>query len=187
MDIAQQQTQLIEAAQRGSVSAFERLLQGVEKQMLGVAAGLAPYPDEADDILQEAMFNAYKALPKFRLDRQFSAWLYRIFVNTTLGHRRKLSTKLSRLMSPDNENAYTGGESYLGPEHEASNKQLNREINRALTTLSNNERVAFVLCHQQELSIVEAGRIMECRHGAVKSYLFRAREKRRKQLQHHKR
>ena len=176
------QKHLIEAAQRGSIGAFEQLITGVEKRMLALAAGLAAYPDEADDIYQEAVINAYHSLPKFRSDSRFSTWLYRIFVNTAHNHRRKLGNRFSRHLQSLDE---TDGnhEQYQCPEQQLQNKQLNRAINRAVNCLSEKEQIAFVLCHQQELSIGEAAEIMNCSDGSVKSYLFRAREKLRKLLQ----
>lgn len=177
------QQQLIEAAQRGSVAAFEQLIISVERQILAVAAGLAVYPDEADDIYQESVINAYRALPKFRADSQFSTWLYRIVINTALSYRRTLSHRFSRYINPENE-AETPAEHYLylSPQRNAENHQLNRAIGQAVNTLSDQERVVFVLCHQQQNTIAEAAAIMACSEGAVKSYLFRARDKLRKQL-----
>ena len=177
---------LIEAAQRGSVEAFEQLIISVERQMLAVAAGLASYPDEADDIYQEALIKAFKALPTFRLESQFSTWLYRIFVHTALAYRKKLGNRFSRHFQDEDEHGYWT-EQYLNPDHEVENTQLNRAINRAIKSLSERERVSFVLCHQQELSIGEAAAVMACTEGSVKSYLFRARDKLRKLLQEYQR
>lgn len=179
-----EQLQLIEAAQRGSVGAFERLIIGVERQMLALAAGLANFPDEADDIFQEAVLNAYKALPKFRGDSQFSTWLYRIFVNTAMRYQSKMSHRWSRHASPDYEKEH---EQYSvsnkhSPHSKEDARQIGNAIHKAMQQLSDQERVAFVLCHQQEMSISEAAAIMECSAGSVKSYVFRAREKMRKQL-----
>lgn len=168
------QKQLIEAAQSGSMNAFEKLIMSVERQMLALAAGLASFPDEADDIYQDAVINAYNALPKFRVESQFSTWLYRIFVNTALSHKRRLSHQLSRHIQPEKDDRH---EYYLCPERETQNLQLSRAISRALDSLSEQERIAFVLCHQQELSISDAANVMTCSEGSVKSYLFRARDK----------
>jgi len=182
--------ELIIAAQQGSVGAFEQLIGLVEKKMLSLAAGLASSPDEADDIYQDAMVSAFKALPKFRLESQFSTWIYRIVVNTAISSKRKLKSKINRYMTP---NRHDGGD-YLeqasyeqyghldNPEAELVNEQLNQAINRALACLSDKERVAFVLCHQQEFKIVDAAQVMNCSDGTVKSYLFRAREKMRAEL-----
>ena len=92
MNSAEQQ--LVKSAQKGDLQAFERLIAGKSERMLSLAAGLAQYPDDAEDIYQEAMINAFVSLPKFRLQSQFSTWLYRIFVNTALSSRRKFKNAL---------------------------------------------------------------------------------------------
>ncbi|TQV88439.1 RNA polymerase sigma factor [Aliikangiella coralliicola] len=182
---------LIEAAQQGNVSAFEQLINGTERKMLSIAAGFAASPDDAEDIYQDAMINAFRALPKFRKDSQFSTWLYRILVNTAISSRRKLKSKINRLITfydPQNdENTSISGYEQYGsesnPEAQLSNDQLSKAINKALASLSDKEKIAFVLCHQQEIKIVDAAQIMGCGEGSVKSYLFRARDKMRSQLQ----
>ena len=181
---------LIAAAQQGSVGAFEQLINQVESKMLSVAAGLAASPDEAEDIYQDAMISAFKALPKFRMESQFSTWLYRILVNTAISSKRKLKNKVSRLVSSDsgdfNDNlfheTYEHPDAVGNPEAALVNQQLSQAISKALSELSEKERIAFVLCHQQEFKISEAARVMGASEGTVKSYLFRAREKMRSQL-----
>ena len=181
---------LILAAAKGCTSSFEQLISPIESKMLSIAAGLVSTPDEADDIFQEAMINAYKGLPKFRKDSQFKTWLYRIVVNAAMSHRRKLKSSLKHLItnrankdSDDPElqayEQYTTGET---SETELHNEQLSLAINRALACLAPNERIAFVLCHQQGFKIVDAAKVMCCTDGTVKSYLFRARERMRDQL-----
>ncbi|WP_158658049.1 RNA polymerase sigma factor [Agarilytica rhodophyticola] len=180
------QNELISSAQKGSIGAFEQLVVDLEPEMLSLAAGLAAYPDEADDIYQESVFNAYKALPKFRSDSQFSTWFYRIIVNTALDYKRKLSHQFSRRLTHE-DNQVDEFEYYGNPSKDIENTQLSHSIHQALKMLSEKERVAFVLCHQQELIIADAAQIMECTEGSVKSYLFRARSKLRDLLQEYKR
>ena len=60
--------------------------------------------------------------------------------------------------------------------------ELNTQLNTALATLTARERIAFVLCHQQEFKIRETAVVMECNENTVKAYLFRARNKLKQQL-----
>jgi RNA polymerase sigma-70 factor, ECF subfamily len=184
---------LINSAKNGDHTAFARLIGGSQAKLLSVAAGLVNSKDEAEDIYQEAMLSAYKALPKFREQSQFSTWLYRIVVNTAISSQRKLSTRIMKLISsPKYETKDGEGGQQIeyavapleeSPEGEMVNQQLSQAINLAIACLSEKERIAFVLCHQQEFKICDASLVMECGEGSVKSYLFRAREKMRTQLQ----
>lgn len=176
--------ELISAAQAGNIAAFERLIRPVERQMLAVAAGIAQDAEDANDIFQDAMISAFKAIGSFRMGSRFSTWLHRIVVNTALSYRRKLkriwqqTTELHDDLEADEQHghhAYTPEESMLSAE-------LNTQLNTALATLTERERIAFVLCHQQEFKIRETAQIMDCKENSVKVYLFRARGKLRKQL-----
>ena len=131
---------LIEAAQQGDIGAFEQLISQVEKSMLSLATGLVSCPYEAEDIYQDAMLKAYKALPRFRMESQFATWLYRILVNTAISNRRKLKNKLVHLVSSDQPDfrqdnyatPYLQNASEGNPESELLNQQLSEAINKAL-------------------------------------------------------
>jgi RNA polymerase sigma-70 factor, ECF subfamily len=171
--------ELVRAAQAGNITAFERLVRGMEQQMLAVAAGFAHCPDDANDIYQDAMLAAYRALPNFKLESKFSTWLYKIVVNTSLSNRRKLKRAWQKMSALQTE--YEHGEHYYEnpdkPEARALDSELNTQINNALQKLTDNERMAFVLCHQQGFKIREAAEVMSCSGDSVKVLLFRARKK----------
>jgi RNA polymerase sigma-70 factor (ECF subfamily) len=176
--------ELINAAQAGNVAAFERLVRPVERQMLAVAAGIAQNADDANDIFQDAMLSAFKSIGSFQGGSKFSTWLHRIVVNTSLSYRRKFkrfwqqTTELHDGVEYEEQHctdAYTPEESLLSAE-------LNTQLNTALATLTERERIAFVLCHQQDLRLKEAAEIMNCNENSLKVFLFRARGKLRQQL-----
>ncbi len=182
--LSETEDELIRAAQAGNIGAFERLVRRVEHQMLAVAAGFAQSPDDANDIYQDAMIAAYRSLPRFKLESKFSTWLYRIVVNTALSHRRQFKRVLHQLTSL--KGSYEIQEQYCTdpqtPESRILGDELARKINDALSKLAARERMAFVLCHQQEFKMHEAAEVMSCSVNSVKSYLFRARKKMQKQL-----
>jgi len=176
--------ELVRSAQSGNIAAFERLVRLLEGQMLAVAAGFAHTPDDANDIYQDSMLAAYKALPKFKLESKFSTWLHKIVVNTALSNRRKLKRTWQKLALIQSE--YEHQETYIdnrSPESSTLDSELNTQINRAMLKLSDNERIAFVLCHQQGFKLREAAEVMGCTDSSVKVVLFRARNKLKKLLQ----
>lgn len=121
------------AAQTGNNAAFERLLRQLERQMLSVAAGFAHTPDDANDIYQDAMLAASRALPKFKLESKFSTWLYKIVVNTALPNRRKLKRTWMKLAAAQTE--YQHEEQCYeseSPQTMLLDKELNRQINRGM-------------------------------------------------------
>lgn len=175
--------ELVKSAQSGNIAAFERLVRLLEGQMLAVAAGFAHTPDDANDIYQDAMLAAFRALPNFKLESKFSTWLHKIVVNTALSNRRKLKRTWQKMAVIQTE--YEHQETYIesrSPESTAIDGELNSAINQAMLKLSDNERIAFVLCHQQGFKIREAAEVMGCTDSSVKVVLFRARNKLKKIL-----
>lgn len=182
--LSETQEELIRAAQNGNSAAFGRLLRGLEQQMLSVAAGLAQNAAEADDIYQDAMLAAYRALPRFKLESKFSTWLYRIVVNTALSRRRKVKRMLKTIVATEKDD--NSQEQYacsaLSPEEQMLNHELNEKLNSAMAKLGERERIAFVLCHQQGFKLREAAEMMSCSTESIKVTLFRARAKLKEQL-----
>lgn len=175
--------ELVLAAQSGNAAAFEKLVRQLQRQMLAVAAGFAHTPDDANDIYQDAMLAAYRALPKFKLECRFSTWLYKIVVNTALSNRRKLKRTWRKMAAVQHE--YQHEEQYFvseSPESTMIDRETNTQINKAMQKLTDNERIAFVLCHQQGFKLREAGAIMSCTENSLKVVLFRARTKLKQQL-----
>jgi len=175
--------QLVRSAQTGNIAAFERLVMALERQMLAVAAGFAHPPDDANDIFQDAMLAAYRALPNFKLESRFSTWMHKIVVNTALSNRRKLKRSWQKITALQTE--YEHQEQYVenqSPESTVLDGELNTQINRAMKRLTDSERIAFVLCHQQGFKLREAAEIMNCSESSVKVILFRAQKKLKEQL-----
>jgi RNA polymerase sigma-70 factor, ECF subfamily len=175
--------ELVRSAQAGNPAAFERLMRLLEQQLLSVAAGFAHTPDDANDIYQDAMMAAYKALPSFKLESKFSTWAHKIVVNTALSNRRKLKRTWQKMAVIQTEYEYE--EKYTdkrSPEANVLGDELSSEIQKAMAKLSSSERMAFVLCHQQGFKLKEAAEIMSCTESSIKVVLFRARNKLKERL-----
>ena len=188
--LSETEEELVKAAQAGNSVAFGRLIRSFESQMLALASGFTTDSADADDIYQDAMIAAFKAMPGFNLESKFNTWLYRIVVNTALSHRRKLKRVWQRFSSFEDEQGTPlldeqSCAQYQTPESEVLNQELNKQINQALTTLTDKERMAFVLCHQQGFKIREAAEMMASNDNLIKVNLFRARKKLKNRLDHY--
>ena len=134
---------------------------------------------DAQDVYQESLLAAFRGLPRFRMDSNFSTWLYRIAVNRAIKLRRRPHRQ--REVSVADVPERSGGTG-TGPDQVVLEAELEAELDRALDELSRQERAAFVLCHRQGLRIDQAAEAMDCSSGSVKSYLFRGRDKVRRYL-----
>jgi len=194
--LSDQEFQLVIKAQNGCIQSFEALIRPLDRKMLSLAASLSNNPYDAEEVYQEAMLTAFKNIGSFKMQSQFSTWLYRIVVNTAMSLGRKLKNKINSLifnqsaLAKDTEYAneasiehYIPGDSRIEPESVLLNAELSAAISYGTSQLSDKEKLAFTLCHQQQIKILDASWVMGCTEGAVKNYLFRGRQKMQVHLQ----
>lgn len=79
---------LIAAAHRGEVSAFEALVLRYQDLVLRVAYLITGDAQTAEDVAQEGFMKAYRALPHFRRGAPVRPWLLRIIANEAKNHQR---------------------------------------------------------------------------------------------------
>ncbi len=79
---------LLERARSGERGAFSELVRIHQDEVFTLARRLVDDPELAADVAQEAFIRAWRALPGFRGDSQFSTWLHRIVVNAAWSMRR---------------------------------------------------------------------------------------------------
>lgn len=171
--------QLILRARQGNAHAFTLLVRSYDRRILALALDMVGDADDAQDVFQEALLAAYRGLSRFRMESDFSTWLYRIAVNKALKFRQRRRRTALREDGAAIEDVDPGD----GPEEELLAAEMRVQFDRGMERLSARERAAFALCHRQGFKIDQAASLMDCSSGAVKSYLFRGREKMKAFLQ----
>lgn len=130
----------------------------------------------ADDLTQETLLRAVRAIDSFEGRAQFGTWLYRIAMNTTHGFldRRSRSPVVFQAELADQ------GSGDSRPDRAAANAELLAQVEAAIATLSPKLRAAIVLTALQGLSPREAAEIEDCGESTIHSRVHEAR----KQLKH---
>ena len=90
---------LVEAARHGDTDAFGKLVQRYERRVMKVIRRFMADQDTAQDLAQNAFLKAFDRLEQFDPSRRFGPWLFRIAVNTTYDHLRKLNARDAGLCS----------------------------------------------------------------------------------------
>jgi RNA polymerase sigma-70 factor (ECF subfamily) len=180
---------LIRAAQAGDESAFERLVQAYDQNVLRLAMNLLRSPEDASDIYQEAFLRVYRNLHSFRFDCSFHTWLYRIVTNLCLDHLRKRKvrkeepTVLETAEGPVDRMEVVPEERAEGnPQRNLMSRQLHTRIRDILATLTPRERMVFEMRHYQGMRLKAIGEILGTTEEAAKNCLFRATQKMRAAL-----
>ena len=140
---------------------------------------------DAEDLSQEVFIKVHASLSSFRGEAGLKTWIYRIAVNTYLNKRRKKALSFMKLQ--DNMESAMPAQSAFeqhgqGTDASAQSQSIKTFVDQALKHLSRKEHMAFVLRHYNELSVKEVASAMQVAEGTVKSLLFRAVQKLRKQL-----
>jgi RNA polymerase sigma-70 factor (ECF subfamily) len=158
---------LIQRARKGDAHAFERLYREFSGRVYGLCLRMTRDPSAAEDCVQEAFINAWRALDRFEIRSSFSTWLHRIAVNVVLGKRRRPSFGL---------------ETPLEAEHlEQSDWALDgpveaRDLEAAIAGLPDGARDVLVLTGIYGYSHVEAAQMLGVAEGTSKAQLHRARK-----------
>ena len=71
----------------------------------------------------------------------------------------------------------------LSPDSLAVNSEYGNKIDKALSTLSPNQKMSFLLKHYEGYKIREIAEMMNCKEGTIKKYLFDAVKRLKKQLE----
>ena len=173
--------QLVERAQRGDKHAYELLVIKYQRRLRRLISRFVRDAAESEDVTQEALIKAYRALPSFRGDSAFYTWLYRIGINTAknylvaLGRRAPTTSQYDAEDSEEFEGADLLQE-VSTPENELMSKQVAEVVNSSLQKLPEDLRTALTLREIEGLSYEEIAEIMNCPIGTVRSRIFRARE-----------
>ena len=168
---------LICRAARGDAEAFRQLVEAYQTPAYRLAARMCG-PDSAEDVTQEALLAAWRALPEFRGDCRFSTWLYRLVSNAAIDCLRR-EKKHRDTGDVDDLELPDGGPS---PQEQAERSDTRDAVRRALDRLSPEHRQVLLLRFMQELDYGEIARALDVSEGTVKSRINRAKSKLREVL-----
>lgn len=140
---------------------------------------------DAEDLAQDALIRALKALPGFRGESQASTWVYRITVNAWKNRvrsekRRAFWRTVSfGFITPDDEDGPVNEPAADEPplDQRLVKEEGSSVVQQALMQLEENDRAIVILREIEEKSYEEIGDALDLPAGTVKSRLFRARAK----------
>lgn len=172
---------LVIAARRGDGRAFEALLDRHQARVLRVLRLLGVRQEDREDVAQDVFVRVFRHLDRFRTGRSFSAWVYRIAVNASHDHRRKLAQR--RESSLETRAADETPAAAAGPDDLAHRLDRRRRLERALDALSERERAVFVLCEMEGQPTRVVARGLGITSITVRRHLGRARARLQSELE----
>lgn len=165
---------LIAASLAGSVEGFRGLYDKYSPRIYVFARRFLGDEQHAEDVTQEVFIQVFRKLAGFRGDSKFSTWLFRVSVNSCKNKRRSLERE--RKLDPETFVERARGSEEPPPERELGHRELRDEIERALGSLTEEQRTMVLLKSVRELSYKEIGDVLGQSEAQVRGKLYRARK-----------
>jgi RNA polymerase sigma-70 factor, ECF subfamily len=183
--------QLVRRAAAGDRDALERLLVRAQEVAFRFSFLVCGHTEDAEDVMQEALFKTYRHVGRIRKPDAFRTWLYRTVRNACLMKRRRRIDEPAHLVSLE-QGAPSGDGGYVpvdledrgkGPDEAAINTWLGKRLRAALAALPAPYRMIVFLREMEGLSTREVAAVTGISEANVKMRLHRARMLLRDQLE----
>lgn len=171
---------LVRAASRGDTHAFEALYRRHGARVRGVILRLVGYnAARADDLVQDAFVQAWRALPSYRFESAFTTWLHRLAANTALMDLR------ARRARPDMDDSDDAFDSMGIADSAGHTTALSHDLQQAVASLPPRARAVLVLFDVEGWTHDEIAHQLGMAVGSSKAQLHRARRLLRARLGDH--
>jgi RNA polymerase sigma-70 factor (ECF subfamily) len=96
------EAELIQRACQGNKEAFYSLVRPCEGAVYTIAVSILNNPEDAEEVVQEAVLKALSHLAEFRGEAKFSTWLIQItiYMNPSMSNVRVRTASISRRILP---------------------------------------------------------------------------------------
>ena len=185
--MAAEESTLITRIVSGEQDLFHDLIRPYERLVYLTALSVVKNESEAEDVSQEAIIKAFRALGRFRGEAKFSTWLVSIVLNEARGRLRKTGRMLLASLDETAEEGEDFTPVLLAdwreiPSEALERKELASAIEQAVQDLPVIYREVFVLRDQEQLSMDEIAQALGVSTGLAKVRLHRARMMLQKRL-----
>ncbi len=160
---------LIKRVQNGDMVAFSEIVDRYKNRLMNTIVRMISSQQEAEDIVQETFLRVYQHRDSFDFRHCFSTWLYTIALNLARNELRKRKRfKFFDIFDMQ------GHESEISVEMKLPSN-ISKILEKAIESLPEKYKTAFMLRDIQEQSYEEVAKIMNIPLGTVKSRVNRAR------------
>lgn len=184
VEMSTNENEIVKALQKGHTEAVHLLVNRYGDRLFKAAFLLCQGESEAQDLVQETLYQALKSMKKFKGASSVYTWLYGILLNVNRQYIRKKKflrfPGFSPHVKPD-ENADMQREI----EQDLDMEKVYSTVFSLLKTLAPRHREVLVLRYFEDLKIKEIAEILAVSPGTVKSRLHYAITYLRKKIPQH--
>jgi RNA polymerase sigma-70 factor (ECF subfamily) len=163
-------------------NAFVLLMRRHNQLLYRTARSILRDDAEAEDALQDAYLQAYRAIDQFRGDAKLATWLTRIVINESIARSRKTARRAEVMQLhlgaepadyPTEATMEPGASE--SPESGAMRAETRKLLEESIDALPDVFRTVFVLRALEEMSGEEVAACLDIPEATVRSRFFRAR------------
>jgi RNA polymerase sigma-70 factor, ECF subfamily len=154
---------LLERLRAGDRSAFTELVRAYRADVFRLVRARVSTDADAEDVTQQALVRALRAIGTFRGDASLRTWLHRIAVNAALNHAR--DARSGRSISLDDVEIITNALST----GRMSAREARRKLAAAVRELPPKQRLVVELRIVHELSFAAVAGIAGCSEDSAKA------------------
>ena len=173
---------LITRVRSGDHEAFYELVRPHERGIYLAALSIVHNDADAEEVIQETILKAFKAIGRFREEAKFSTWIFQIAINESRmklrKDRRHLYDSLDEPVKGEEQGDYIPRDFADWreiPSEALENARLREALTKALASLSPKYHQVLVLRDIEHLNIAETAKVIGISEAAVKTRLLRAR------------
>ena len=167
---------LVERSREGSHDAYRELVERHRDRIYRFCLGWVGVEEDAEELCQDVFVRAFSALPRFRGEQHFTAWLYRIARNRCYDHRRSLNSRKRKREHPLEA---SGDKDWICPQRRPDERAVESEelerLRKIISELPESFREVILLCCLEGMSQEECAAVLRCSRRAVEGRLYRAR------------
>jgi RNA polymerase sigma-70 factor, ECF subfamily len=158
---------------------YEGLIRDTHKQAYGLAYRLTGNATEAEDLVQESFLRAYRFFHRYDESLPFTSWLYRIMTNAHIDmvrRRGRIRTTSLEGAGTDGSGTWDLPDADAAPDRMMLMNTLEEPVQRALSAMTPEFRMAVLLADVEGLAYEEVADIMGTSVGTVRSRIHRGRK-----------
>lgn len=171
--------ELIREIQEGSIKAYEVIVRSYQGKLFSFVCRLVGKEEEAEEIIQDALFSVYKTIDRIDITKKFSTYIFEIAKNTAISYlrKRKITIPLEDYNLVDLEESI----------YEKMVKENERnDLQKAIDKLDQKYQRIIRLYYFDDLSYEEIGSKLKIPTNTVRTHLYRAKDNLRKILTYEK-
>jgi RNA polymerase sigma-70 factor (ECF subfamily) len=162
---------------------FEAHLSPILGTAYGTALHWTKNPHDAEDLVQEASFLAFRAFHQYEEGTRFKAWFSRILTNQFFQRHRRKKREPDTVELEDAPQLYLYVKSHQSglaaaepdPADYIMSKLTTEQVAAAIDALPEDFRIASALYFMEDFSYQEIAEMLACPVGTVRSRLHRGR------------